>query len=80
MRKLESAGWIAKLADRVTGYFSSEEYHERVEAELISTLDGFAYWLDEPVKRGGEPYSDKHIQKMVNHFLRQYKANRIKLK
>jgi len=80
MRKLESFGWIARSITNVQEFLSSDSYHERIEDSLLGTLDGLVKWLDEPIKKNGKPYSEVYKQKMITHYLRQYKANRIKLK
>jgi len=80
VKKLESVGWIARSLANLQEFLSPNSYHERVEDSLIGTADDLVFWLNEPVKKNGEPYSEVHIQKKLTHYLRQYKANRVKLK
>lgn len=80
MKKLESAGWISKLGSQILSLFSSEEYQERVESGLISTLDGLVDWLKKSKELGNSYSDDKKCDDYIDHFVRQYEANRPKLK
>lgn len=81
MKKLESVGWLAKLGSQITTYFSAEEYRERVKNGLIfDTLDGIVDALKEQ-KRVYKRYSvNDDVNKLLNHFVKQYNANRKKIK
>ena len=80
MRRLESAGWISKLGSQIVSLFSREEYQERVESGLISTLDGVIKWLKAHKDTVGKYSDDKKCDEYLDHFVRQYDANRPKLK
>ena len=77
---IKEAGLIANFLSGVGKFFSRQEYHERVEDSLLSTTDALVYWLKNPAKKNGTPYSEQYIQGKVSHYLRQYEANRKKLK
>jgi hypothetical protein len=80
MRKIEAFGWIAKLGSQFSKYVSREEYHERVEDSLIGTLDGVMKWLEKEEELYGRYSENKDINVYLRHFVKQYTANRPKLK
>jgi hypothetical protein len=77
---LKEVGLVANVIGNLQSFFSSSAYHERIEAGLLGTLDGIMFWIDNPVKSNGQPYTDDYVKKMIAHYLKQYKANRKKLK
>ena len=80
MRKIEAFGWMAKLGSQIGKRISREEYHERVEDSLIGTLDGVMKWLEKEEELFDRYSENKDINIYLRHFVRQYKANRPKLK
>ena len=61
-------------------WMSPSARRERVENSLISTLDGFAKWLGISRIKTGKYSDDKKANDYLDHFMRQYDANRPKLK
>ena len=66
----KSVGEGLKAFNWFTKFFSREEYHERVEDSLIGTSDEIITLLS----------ARKNETKKIKHFVKQYKANRKKLK
>ena len=74
-----SKGWGSAIAEAFK-WFSPENRRERVEDGLISTLDGFAEYLEEEKILFGKYSDNDTINKHLDHYMRQYEANRKKLK
>jgi len=61
-------------------WMTPDARRERVEDSLISTLDGMATWLGKAKIATGRYSTDDECEDLLDHFMRQYDANRKKLK
>ncbi len=67
---MKAVGEVAKLLNHLTVFFSKEKYQDRLEDSLIDSADEIVLILS---KR-------KKLTKKLDHYVRQYEANRRKLK
>ena len=72
-------GWGAAIAEAFQ-YFSPEARRDRVEGGLVSTLDGLVETLLKQKEKHGYYSEDKGIDDYLDHYMRQYKGNRKKLR
>jgi len=75
---MKTIGWIARVLGGIQN--SIKNYPTRVRKGLIETGDALVYWVKKPKRKDGKPYSQKYLQKKINHYVRQWEANRPKLK
>jgi hypothetical protein len=61
-------------------YFSPEARRDRVEGGLVSTLDGLVATLLKEKEKHGYYSEDEGINDYLDHYVRQYQANRKKLR
>jgi hypothetical protein len=61
-------------------WFSPDNRRERVEDGLISTLDGLTHYIKCEYDLRGKYSDNESINKYIDHYMRQYEANRKKLK
>jgi len=71
---------VANVISHVFKWMTPAARRERVEDGLISTLDGMATWLEKSRIKTGSYSRDSKSQDMLDHYMRQYDANRRKLK
>ena len=79
---MKAIGEGLQLLNWFTKHFGRKEYHERIEDSLLGTSDGLfdnVTLLMKDIKSGNKTFNPKTL-KYVRHYLRQYKANRKKLK
>jgi hypothetical protein len=72
-------GWGAAIAEAFE-YFSPEARRDRVEGGLVSTLDGLVDWVKKEKTLNGCYSQEPTINKTIDHYVRQYDANRKKLR
>ena len=73
-------GGIGNAIAETLKWLSPESKHERVEDSLISTLDGIVGWLEKEHKEYGRYSNNAGTDKYLEHYVRQYNANRSKLR
>lgn len=72
-------GWGSAIAEAFE-YFSPEARRDRVEGGLVDTLDGLVATLKQEKILNGCYSEEGTINKYIDHYVRQYDANRRKLK
>jgi len=78
MTNVQAVGFVAKVVSGVQDFFGN--YQSRVKDGLIDRGDQVVFWLGSPKKKNGQPYSEAYIGKAIDHYRRQWVANRSKLK